>query len=724
MSKKLNMKAIANEVSGAMLEGATDSQIDAALFNAYPSLAGKSAYNKNGDYVEGSSYKGFLVGMARERMPRGSQKYFQGLAKNFLQTASFYQAKKINALLISANRDIPYDDVLDVLDQEEEQFKEMYPDDSSAAEFGGVFTPAPVAAGNMFMKLVGRIPIIGKLLAPRVGDTAGNVMKETLKAGPAGAMEAPLWTAGDSRSVDEFKQRVIPEAITAGAGSAVLTPPMMGVGAGLRKGVQAVNKKYSPTVPEGSKPADNEAGLSVLAQQMEEAGIPPEKIQEELNKRMSLVEPELKENALMMDVFGRPYTTATKNTLSMGGKGQSKGIDNLEPFFKSQVERLQKISSNVLTDSPSVAKFREKIENKRKAFGNVYNKLWFKTNKNGKKKRIVIPPTLTVKGADDLQHSLEEILDPNRPTVQLAMKNSQALADEKRIIIPNHATGYDAQHLHFIKMGYDEALSKFGEEGLAGAMRAEAVQNQRNLIKFMGKHIDGYDSARKNYAEPVSESRAFNEGFNALKNSQQVDRVPEMIEADISDFQGHELEAYKMGASRYIEHFIESGMNPRSRTDKAGKLSQFTLVQKIKNIFGEEPGKRFNNIMNQHSEMASKRNIVDPFQGSQTQLSQEGKAMYDFSGEGTTVPLSGREAFTNLNRPDPAAAQRVSSGAKSANVDRLTLPGNLLETSSDIQKFQRLKNLQGGIDNVRRGAVPGLMGSQSEDVKDLYNNRR
>lgn len=176
-----------------------------------------------------------------------------------------------------------------------------------------------------------------------------------------------------------------------------------------------------------------------------------------------------------------------------------------------------------------------------------------------------------------------------------------------------------------------------------------------------------------------------------------------------------------MGASRYLEHFIESGMNPRSRTDKAAKLSQFTLVEKVKNIFGNESGVKFEKYMNQHSEMMIKRNEVSPFKGSLTQPKQESQKLYDFSGEGGAVPLSSREAFTSLNRPDPAAAQALSEGARGANVSRLTLPDQIGRTTSDVEVWKRLQRLKESGQRLRRGAVPSLLAPQAEGMADQYS---
>ena len=54
-----------------------------------------------------------------------------------------------------------------------------------------------------------------------------------------------------------------------------------------------------------------------------------------------------------------------------------------------------------------------------------------------------------------------------------AVQNLQHLASQfSRVILPTPEDGkFDAEHLHFIKMGYDQILTKYGDEGLSGVMR-------------------------------------------------------------------------------------------------------------------------------------------------------------------------------------------------------------------------------------------------------------
>ena len=311
MRKKedLNLKAIANEVSTALLsinpktgKYYTDKQVDAALFNAYPQLAGKDAFDKNGNWVEGASHKAFLLEMARKTSPRGTQKYFQNIGRDFLKVATFGQAKKVAALLHSYQSGIPYDNILKQFTQEEKKHSELYPMESFGGEIAGAFTPVPMGAGNFLIKAIERIPIVGKLLKPRTGEPLVNTAKETAKAVPASMAESVAYTAGTSESMPEFQQRVVPEMVGTGVGSAVLNPVMTAAGAGGRKALQLGSKKFKMSKPQGVSAADNEAGLSVLAQQMDEAGMSPEQITREL-ERIKSIDSDLSGDKLMMDVL-------------------------------------------------------------------------------------------------------------------------------------------------------------------------------------------------------------------------------------------------------------------------------------------------------------------------------------------------------------------------------------------------------------------------------------
>ena len=745
MSKEFDMKIIAEEVSGAMVNPkVSDADIDRELFRAYPGLVGKDGYDKNGNYVPGSAYQAFLVGMSNEIAPRGTSNYFRSLGREFVNSATFSQAKKVAALLISARSGVGYDNVLESLNQDQEQFRQLRGGDAIGASVGGAFTPAPMAVGNMFMGLVGKIPIVGKLLAPAVEAPLLNTVKETTKGGIASVPESALYTAGDSSSFDEFGKRVLGEGVQTAAGTVALTPPLMGVGALAKRGLQAT-KKFGTSNPSGVSRTANDEGLGIMAKDYDDAGLSQSQVDENFQK-IYKTDPALADEVQWSDVAGTPALSTTQGAIAFGGRGRDESVKNIEPFFKKQAQRLKNFTNKILIQAPSVSVYKKKIDAKRKAFGNAYNKLWFKDKKQTLRADSLSENLSVTSDASDELVTFKTVLDPNVPSVQLALKNARQLAAEKRVILKEpevsggvvlDATGkpypqsqaaqeYDPEYLHFLKMGYDLALSKFGEEGLQGAMRAEAIQNQKDLIQLMGKHIKGYDSARINYAEPVSESRAFEEGFNALKNSQSLEKVPEMIETTIENFKGHELEAYKMGAARYLESLIDAGMNPGSVTNKAATLSQFNIIAKVKKIFGEEAGEKINKYMQQHAKMLKERSTVRPDIGSLTQPKQQSASKFDFSQQNQSIPLSGRETLTNLNRPDPEAAAKLSQGVVDSLAPRLTQTGKAMvdTNAADIENWKILHRLGSAGQTARRGGVPSLLSSQSEEIEKYRNPRK
>ena len=91
-----------------------------------------------------------------------------------------------------------------------------------------------------------------------------------------------------------------------------------------------------------------------------------------------------------------------------------------------------------------------------------------------------------------------------------------------------------------------------------------------------------------------------------------------MMEVKFKEFSGHEKEAYKAGAANFMEQFIEQGMDPLSVTNKARKLSQFTLIKKIRGIWGDEVAKKYSDYMEQHAKMLLKRADVSPRAGALT----------------------------------------------------------------------------------------------------------
>ena len=602
--KEFNLKEVAEKIAQASQDGYTDWEIDQALFENYPSLVGKDAYDEHGEYIEGSTYREFIREMADLKAPRSELKYYANLAHNFLDTATFGLGKKVAALTASVMYDRDYGEVYNTLTEVENEFTDIRPVDAMASRVAGGFTPGPAMVAKGGYNLLAKTPFLGKLLAPKAGATVGNIAKETVKSVPVGMGESALFTAGTSGSLEEVGGRVLPEMVATGIGSAALTPTMIGLGKGVTGAGRFAKRKITGSdrdLPPGISRTDDDRALEVMSR-AKEAGFSDEQIRAEI-ERIRKIDPELADKLLQMDVGGDPFVGTTIGAMGTSGRAQAIGVKNIEPFFRQQVERLKNFSARTLLKSKSVAEFRANVKERRLKAGKQYDKLWTKI-KGWRKRKITDPEgspsplqeRLTIGGDKKTtvkfdegpeQVSLAEILDPNKPTVQMAMKAAQQLADEARVILPPPGTkGFDAQHLHFIKMGYDQVLSKFGEDGISGVIRMEANKNLKRLTSLMDDQIQGYRSARNNYAMPTAENRAFTEGYQALKNSIDPERIPEMMEVRFKEFSGHEKEAYKAGAANFMEQFIEQGMDPLSVTNKARKLSQFALIKRS-GEFGE-----------------------------------------------------------------------------------------------------------------------------------------
>ena len=734
--KELNLKEVAEKIAQASQDGYTDWEIDQALFENYPSLIGKDAYDEHGEYIPGASYKEFILEIAREKAPRGTGRYFANLAHNWLDTATFGTGKRVAALMASAIYDKDYEYVLDTLTKEEDRFGELRPGDAIASRMAGGISPVPMGVSKVGFNLLAKTPFLGKLLAPKAGQTAGNIAKETAKSVPVGMGESALYTAGTSGSIPEFQERVVPEMLATGVGSAVLTPAMLGLGKGLTGAGRFAKRKITGSDKDllpGISRTDDDRALEVMVN-AKKAGYSDEQIRAEI-ERIRKIDPELADKLLQMDVGGDPFVATTIGAMGTSGGAQAIGVKNIEPFFKRQVERLQNFSAKTLLKSKSVAEFRANVKARRIKAGKQYDKLWFVKSRKKQTGTEVAPPVRQIIGNGKKttvkfdegkeQVSLAEILDPNKPTVQMAMKAAQQLADEARVILPPPgAKGFDAQHLHFIKMGYDQVLSKFGEDGISGVMRMEANKNLKRLTSLMDDQIQGYKSARNNYAMPSAEGRAFSEGYQALKNSIDPDRIPEMMEVKFKEFSGHEKEAYKAGAANFMEQFIEQGMDPLSVTNKARKLSQFTLIKKIRGIWGDTVADKYQDYMEEHAKMLLRRADVSPRSGSLTHARGEAGGQFKFDEPGTTVPLSGREALSTglRGQPDAKAAREMSRGAAEGASKRLTLPGpeQIMKNQADMAAWQKLQALKEKAEFARRGAVPGLLNPQAGELANQY----
>ncbi len=593
--------------------------------------------------------------------------------------------------------------------------------------------------------IINKIPFLGKMLKPKAGETVKNIGKETVKSVPVGMGESLLYTAGTSGSMEEFKDRAGPEALTTGVGSAALTPIMMGVGKGLGAGARFAKSKISgEELPPGVSRTDDDRALEILSN-ARKAGHSDEEILAEI-ERVRQIDPDLADRLTQMDVAGDSFLPPTMAAAQKPGKSFAESAKNIKPFIREQVERLQKFSAKTLLKSESVAEFRAKRKAARLKAGSEYNKLWQPKVSEGLRRRRLTDPegipseiektarlnidtnkkTTVVFDEGSESVTLAEILDPNKPTVQAAMAAAQKLADEARVILPppgsNH---FDAEHLHFIKMGYDQVLTKFGDEGLSGTMRVEANKNLKRLVSLMDNHIPGYKKTRNNYAVPTAENRAFTEGYNAMKNSIADEKLPEMMEVKFKEFSGHEKEAYKAGAANFLEQLIEQGMDSLSMTNKGRKLSQISLIKKIRGIWGDEIADKYKDFMEQHAEMLLKRAEVSPLTGSLTAARQEANKVLDFTeAPGQAVPLSTNEALrAGMNRaPDTQSTEEMSRGAAEALTPRLTLPGGdqIMKNQADIVAWEKLQRMKERAQAARRGAVPGMLSPMAQPLSDQY----
>lgn len=726
--RELDLKEIAEKIAAASQQGYSDYDIDEALFDAYPELVLKDSYDEHGEYIPGSSYREFVKEMAREKAPRGTKRYFLNLAHNFLDTATFGFGKKLAALTASVIHDKDYDNVYNTLTEEENRFSELRPEESMGARVVGGFTPGPAMVARGGFNLLARTPFLGKLLAPKPGAPISNIAKETAKSVPVSMGESALYTAGTSGTVDEFGERVLPEMVATGIGSAALTPGLIGAGKGLGAGARFAKRKLTGSdknLPPGISRTDDDRALEVMSK-AREAGYSEAEILAEI-ERIRKLDPELADRLVQMDVAGDPFVGTTMGAMGTSGAAQATGVKNITPFFREQVERLQKFSARTLLKSDSVAEFRAKRKAARVKAGKAYDNLWTIKKKKGTNRLNISTEAKTKVKFDEGKElvTLAEILDPNKPTVQAAMAQAQKLADEARVILPppgsNH---FDSEHLHFIKMGYDQVLTKFGDEGLSGVMRMEAVKNQKRLTSLMDDHIPGYGKARNAYAVPTAENRSFTEGYQSMKNSIDPEKIPEMMEVKFKDFTGHEKEAYKAGAANFMDQFIEQGMDPLSVTNKARKLSQIALLKKVKAIWGAETAKKYGAYMEEHAKMLQRRADVSPRSGSLTFAREEAGGQFKFDEPGTTVPLSGREALSTglRGQPDAKAAREMSRGAAEAASKRLTLPGEgqIMANQKDMAAWQRLQRLKEKAEAARRGAVPGLLNPLAEGAANQY----
>ena len=726
MASELDLKNIAEQIAQFSQDGHTDYEIDQGLSEVYPELVTKNAYDKNGRYIAGSTYREFLLEVAREKAPRGTTKYFANLAHNWLDTATFGQGKKVAALLGSAIYDKDYDYVLDTLTKEEQEFDELRPTDSLTARMAGGISPLPIAVTGAGFNLLNKTPFLGKLLRPRPGQTVGNIGKETAKSVPVSMGESALYTAGTSKDMEEFKQRVGPEMIATGVGSAALTPTIMGAGKGIGAGARFVKGKMSGDqgLPPGVTRTDDDRALEVMSK-AREAGYSDAEILAEIEK-IRKIDPELADRLTQMDVAGDPFVGTTMGAMGTSGAAQATGVKNIAPFFREQVERLQKFSARTLLKSESVAEFRAKRKAARVKAGKAYDNLWFKGK--GKKRLEVSAGARTKVKFDegDESVSLQQILDPNKPSVKAAMAEAQKLAAEARVILPTPEKGkFDAEHLHFIKMGYDQILTKYGDEGLSGVMRMEATKNLKRLTKLMDDKVPDYQTARNAYAVPTAENRAFTEGYNAMKNSIDPEKIPEMLEVKFKDFTGHEKEAYKAGAANFMDQFIEQGMDPLSVTNKSRKLSQIPLIKKVRAIWGDKVADQYQNYMEEHAKMLQKRADVSPRSGSLTFARGEAADQFKFDdAAGQAIPLSANEAVrAGLNtRPNVQATQDMSRGAAEAASQRLTLPGpDQIKTNlSDMDAWEKLQRMKQRAEATRRGAVPGLISPYAGELSNQF----
>ena len=729
MAEEYDFKIMADEVSGALATGYDDLDIDRALFSAYPDMVvGKENFTPQGEYIPGSAYQAFYQGMARKIRPKGDMRFFRNLGRDWVRGATFGASDKLGALLISMTNDVPYDEALRSIRESESEYKKLYPTESASAEVGGAVT-SPVTFGVAMgvNNLLTRLPVVGQFLKPQVAQPMKNLGREMIKSSPIAGIESGLYTAGTSDTMGEFIERAPRDVLTAMAAGPMLTPPMYAATEGAKAGVRRLIGPGQPPPPGASGegiPAprsDDQRGIGVIAQAQLESGGDRATTQAEL-QRLRDIDPSLEAEATFMDVGGSQQLPATMGALMYPGQARDLGMRNIMPFLETQVERLKGFTNRTLLKAPNFAEFVQKLDSKRQGAGRIYDNIF-------KRRERISPDYKTKVEVDGVEEeiSLSQILDAERPSVQQALKRASQIAAERRTMLPQpDADGFDGEFLHFVKMGYDDVISDYGETGLRGVIRRDAIANLKALVKVLDEKLPGYKKARAKYADASAQNRAIIDGYNDIKRrtTASPEALPEMLAFRFDELSASEKDAYRAGAARYLEEFISSDLDAQSLTNKARQLSKEGMVNKIESIFGKDAASKFKTYMDESANMFQRRVQALPTTNSLTASRGEAQKMFQMdAGEATgRIPLSRGELLeATMRQGANDRLRQLERQAASAAAPRLTRPGpqNVMQTQQDVDRFRRAVLFQQALDNLRVGTIPGLLGPTSESVRNF-----
>lgn len=177
----------------------------------------------------------------------------------------------------------------------------------------------------------------------------------------------------------------------------------------------------------------------------------------------------------------------------------------------------------------------------------------------------------------------------------------------------------EAEFLHFMKVGLDDAIRSMKAEGLQGSQLNALTGLQREYVSSLDNAIPGYDKARKVWAGFSEEREALEAGQMVFGGAQgaKADVAPDRVAADVAEYSEAGKAMFEAGVRSAVRGLLQSA-DKGGRTNVSNALASTARRNVIKAALGEERAQRLFAALDEEARLFEAAKQMMPGQGSKT----------------------------------------------------------------------------------------------------------
>lgn len=475
-----------------------------------------------------------------------------------------------------------YEDLVKKIRQEYSQYAEQNPKTSGALEFGGGMVPGLAMMGSSGTRPVG-------------GVMAGRATLGAL--GRLGLQGAAFGSVAGAGSATENNR-------AAGAGSGAVMGGAFGVGLPLvmRGGNAALKWMRERLAPSEASIADRATGKMAAA--LEESGVKPSEIAEQMKTDVGMKVPSVVANA-------NPALADLAEAVAQRSGGGARKVENTLMAQKLGArERAHQQTVSALQPGDYYADEQKLVQELRNKAGGMYDEAYAHGTVDDPK----INAVLDQPAFKNFFAKAREIADTEGLAAKLRGEDPSkyALQDIYRPVQVGNAVGQelvkapDVRTLDYIKRGIDATIDAgYGSTKSLSKAEANALKDLRKeFVKVLDENVPKYADARKSYAgdmEVIDALRSGMNDFGKMDHEQVINAIAKMSEA--------EKDAFRTGVARDMYSKI---MTPSGNFNAAQRIIGSPEMQaKMQPLF-DNPAhfELFKNAMERESQLFGQANKI------------------------------------------------------------------------------------------------------------------